>query len=149
MNKKVYEIKGFDCANCAKKVEAHLNKHEKIEEAVIDFSADRLHITYKDEPLSVKEILRIIKEVENDPITVEELGAGKKVSYCITGFDCANCAAEMTEGIKKLPGVIDANVNFLTQKLSMELEEGVDLGELMPKVIKTCKKVDPECEVIM
>ncbi|MBR3297444.1 MAG: cation transporter [Firmicutes bacterium] len=72
-----------------------------------------------------------------------------KKSYKMKDVDCANCAAEMTEGIKKLPGVIDANVNFLTQKLSMELEEGVDLGELMPKVVKTCKKVDPECEVLM
>ena len=72
-----------------------------------------------------------------------------KKSYKMKDVDCAHCAAEMTEGIKKIPGVIDANVTFLMQKLSLEVEEEGQLDDILQKVIKTCKKVDPECEVLL
>ncbi len=117
MSKKVYVIKGFDCAHCAKKSETHLNKQEAIEEAVIDFSADRLHVTYKDKPLSVEELLAIIKEVESDPITIEELGGGKKVSYCITGFDCAHCAAKSEKHLNKNENIESAVIDFSADRL--------------------------------
>ena len=69
----VYSIKGFDCANCAKKTEAYLNKHPKIEEAILDFAGDKLFLRFTDSPLSEKEILDIIKEVETDPIELHAL----------------------------------------------------------------------------
>ena len=37
--------------------------------------------------------------------------------------DCANCAAKMEAAIKQLPGIKDASVNFLTQKMMIETEE--------------------------
>ena len=63
--------------------------------------------------------------------------------------DCANCAAKMSENIKKIAGVQDANVNFLMQKLSLEVEDASKLDEIMPQVVKACKSVDPDCEVLM
>lgn len=74
MIKKSYSIKGFDCANCAAKAEAHLNKNSKIELARLDFAGNRLYITYKNEELSIKELKKIIKEVESDKIDIEETG---------------------------------------------------------------------------
>ncbi|MBR0295085.1 MAG: cadmium-translocating P-type ATPase [Bacilli bacterium] len=72
MSKKIYHIHGFDCPNCASHAEAHLNKHEKIDSAVIDFNNEKLFITYKDEELSIEEIINIIAEVEEDEIVIEE-----------------------------------------------------------------------------
>lgn len=60
--------------------------------------------------------------------------------------DCADCAAKMTDAIKKVEGVIDANVNFLTQKLMIEAEES-RFDEIVQLAIKACKKVEPDCEV--
>lgn len=60
--------------------------------------------------------------------------------------DCADCAARMTDAIKKVEGVIDANVNFLTQKLMIEAEES-RFDEIVQLAIKACKKVEPDCEV--
>ena len=66
MIKKKYHISGFDCPNCASNAENHLNKQDNIESAVIDFNNERLYITYNDEPLSIEQIISIIKEVEED-----------------------------------------------------------------------------------
>ena len=42
----------------------------------------------------------------------------KKV-FALEDLDCANCAAKMEEGIKKLDGVKNANVSYITQKMTI------------------------------
>ncbi|HNX16598.1 MAG TPA: heavy metal translocating P-type ATPase [Bacilli bacterium] len=71
MIKKVYEITGFDCANCAAKAEAHLNKYPGIAYARIDFAGNHLYITYQDKELLEDEILAIVQEVESDKIEIK------------------------------------------------------------------------------
>ena len=63
--------------------------------------------------------------------------------------DCANCANLMEGATKKVPGVTDAVVNFMTQKLSVEFAEGADPEAVMKEVLKACKKVEPDCEIIL
>ena len=72
MIKKSYTIIGFDCAHCAAKSEAHLNKHPSIEKASIDFARDRMDIIYREKPLEIDDIKACIKEVESDEITIDE-----------------------------------------------------------------------------
>lgn len=80
MSKKVvYHISGFDCANCAAKVERYLNKQEIIHSATIDFANERLYVNYKDEPLQTDDLIKLIKEVEDDPLRIEKLQAGRNV----------------------------------------------------------------------
>ena len=56
MNKKVYNITGFDCAHCAMKTEKHLNKHPAIDSCIIDFAGNKLHIEYSKSELTIEEI---------------------------------------------------------------------------------------------
>lgn len=60
--------------------------------------------------------------------------------------DCANCAAKMEDAIKKIEGVIDARVNFMTQKLMIEAADEV-FDKVLDESIKACKKVEPDCEI--
>lgn len=61
--------------------------------------------------------------------------------------DCANCAMKMEEAAKQTEGVKDATVNFMTLKMSVEFEEGASPKEVMPVVLKNCKKVEDDCEI--
>ena len=63
--------------------------------------------------------------------------------------DCANCANKMEEAARKTEGVQSAVVNFMTQKMSVEFEEGVDAAEVMRRVLKSCKKVEDDCEIYL
>ena len=62
-------------------------------------------------------------------------------------LDCAHCAARMEEGIRKLEGVIDVSVNFLTQKLTLETEDAV-FEKVLKKAVKICRKIEPDCRVL-
>lgn len=78
MKKIVYHISGFDCPNCAAKVERFLNKDENIMEATIDFANDRLYINYRDNPFTLDELKSKIKQVESDPLRIEEENKGNR-----------------------------------------------------------------------
>lgn len=38
----------------------------------------------------------------------------------LTDLDCANCAAKIERAVQKVDGVVSVNVNFMTQKLTLE-----------------------------
>ena len=63
--------------------------------------------------------------------------------------DCANCANKMEEATKKTAGVKDAVVNFMTLKMTVEFEDGVDVKAVMQDVIKNCKIVEDDCEIFL
>lgn len=63
--------------------------------------------------------------------------------------DCANCANLMEEATNKIEGVEKACVNFMTQKMIVELKEGFDDKEVMEEVLKACKRVEPDCEIYL
>ena len=63
--------------------------------------------------------------------------------------DCANCANKMEEATKKVDGVKDANVNFMTQKMTVEFNEGQEEDAVMKAVVKACKKVEDDCEIFL
>lgn len=69
-----------------------------------------------------------------------------KKKFKLTNLDCANCAAKMENAIKKIDGVIDANVSFMTQKMMIEADD--DCFEAVIKEAEAAiKKVDPDCGI--
>ena len=71
-----------------------------------------------------------------------------KKKFKLIDLDCANCAAKMEDAIKKIDGVADANVSFMTQKLTIEADDD-RFDEIMKQVVAVCNKVEPDCKIIM
>ena len=55
--------------------------------------------------------------------------------------------ALMEEAARKTAGVAAATVNFMTQKMIVEFEDGQDEAKVMKQVKKACKKVEPDCVI--
>ena len=66
MAQKRYTIENLDCANCAAKIEAKFNAHEKVQEAVITFSTKQLRLTAEDPDALIPELVRIARTVEGN-----------------------------------------------------------------------------------
>lgn len=69
----------------------------------------------------------------------------KKV-FRIEELDCAHCAQRVEDSIRKLNGVIGVQVNFLSQKLTLEAEDSV-FDEVLVNARKIAKSVEPDCEI--
>ena len=63
--------------------------------------------------------------------------------------DCANCANKMETAVRKTAGVAGANVNFMTQKLTVDFDEGVDVSMVMNAARKAAKRIDDDFEIYL
>ena len=70
-----------------------------------------------------------------------------KKAFKLEDLDCANCAAKMERAITKIDGVQSVNVSFIAQKMTIEADDEKFDG-IMEQVIKTCRKVEPDCKII-
>ena len=70
----------------------------------------------------------------------------KKI-YQLENLDCANCAAKIENAVRKINGVTNASVSFMTQKLMIETD--ADLNQIMEEVKKVIRKVEPDCEIVL
>ena len=70
-----------------------------------------------------------------------------KKKFKLEDLVCANCAAKMEDAIKKIPGVNDASVSFMTQKMMVDAEDE-KFDAIMDEVVKVCAKVEPDCKIL-
>lgn len=71
-----------------------------------------------------------------------------KKHFKLIDLDCANCAAKMEDAIKKIDGVNDATVSFMTQKMTVDADDS-RFDEIIKKIVKTCKRVEPDCTIVL
>lgn len=63
-------------------------------------------------------------------------------------IDCAVCAGKLEDAIKKLDGVEDAKINFLTQKLTLVADDA-DFDTVLDAVVKLTASIEPNCEILV
>lgn len=68
-------------------------------------------------------------------------------TFKLEDLDCANCAAKMEAGIKKIEGVQDASVSFMAQKLTVEAADA-RFDKIMDEVVRVCAKVEPDTVIL-
>ena len=66
-----------------------------------------------------------------------------KCKFKIKGLDCANCAAELEREIKKVEGIEEAVISFMTERMELEYDE-TRKEEILQKVKKLIKKEEPD-----
>ena len=71
-----------------------------------------------------------------------------KKTFDLIDLDCANCAAKMENEIKKIKGVNDATVSFMTQKMTVDADD-TSFDKIMKQIVKVCRKVEPDCEIVL
>ena len=71
-----------------------------------------------------------------------------KKRFKLVDLDCANCAAKMEDAIKTVDGVKDATVSFVMQKMTVEADDA-RFDDIMKEIVKVCKRVEPDCEIVL
>ena len=68
--------------------------------------------------------------------------------FQLEDLDCANCAAKMESAIAKIDGVTSVTISFMAQKMTIEADDA-RFDDIMKEVVKTCKKVEPDCRIVL
>ena len=70
-----------------------------------------------------------------------------KKKFKLEDLDCANCAAKMENAIKKIDGVNDATMSFMTQKLTVDADDE-RFDAIMDEIVAVCAKVEPDMRIL-
>ena len=71
----------------------------------------------------------------------------KKI-FKLDELDCANCGAKMENAIRKINGVNSVSINFMAQKLTIDADDSL-FDEIMKEAVRICRKIEPDCEIVM
>src|SRR5699024_309862 len=157
-------LEGIDCANCAAKVESAVASIPGVKESNVNFMTETLNfeVSDKEEKLVLINVQEKINKLEpavtlknkadgqlinmNSSITLESKHKEDEQSHhewTLEGIDCANCAAKIENGVSEIDGVINSNVNYMTQTLSFDLVAEDDVKTLSSVKTKI-KKLEPD-----
>ena len=119
-------ITGMTCANCAANIERGVKKLKGVAEASVNFAAENAAVSFDPQQLQLKDV---IEKIHNSGFGVSTA----KVEMPVSGMTCANCAANIERALnKKAAGVVNADVNFATERVSVEYVPGVlNLDEIV------------------
>ncbi|MDF2655727.1 MAG: heavy metal translocating P-type ATPase [Bacillota bacterium] len=71
-----------------------------------------------------------------------------KKELILEGLDCANCAAKIEAKVNEIDEVKLASVNFVTKKLSLELEENSETNRVIEQIREIIRRLEPDVKVI-
>ncbi len=112
-------VTGMTCANCALTVERSLKKAEGVSDAAVNFATEAASVVFDPALLKPAELVQRVQDAGYGVVTA-------KVELPITGMTCANCAAAVERTLnRKVDGVVEASVNFATERATVEYVPGV------------------------
>ncbi len=121
-------ISGMTCAACALRIEKGLKKMDGVSDANVNFALEKSTVVYDPELAGPKDFQQKIKDLGYDI-------AGDKVEFNISGMTCSACAARIEKGLKKLNGILDANVNLALETATVSYQPSeISVSEMIKKV---------------
>ena len=117
-------LTGMSCAACAARIEKGLGSVEGVSQATVNFAVEKATVFFDPDRTDLPHLIDKVKD----------LGYGtrvEKVLLPIRGMSCAACVGKVEKALRSIKGVIQAGVNFATERASVEYLPGeVTLGDL-------------------
>jgi len=107
-------VTGMTCANCALNIERNVKKLPGVKEASVNFASEQAAVSFESDQVQTEDIIQKIQDAG--------YGVAKAtVEFPVTGMTCANCALTIERTLKKkVPGVLQASVNFAAERVLAE-----------------------------
>ena len=124
-------ITGMTCANCAANIERGVKKLKGVADASVNFAAESAAVSFDPKLLQLRDV---VEKIHNSGFGVTTT----QIDMPVTGMTCANCAANIERVLnKKTTGVVNAAVNFATERVSVEYIPGVlNLDDIVAAIEK-------------
>jgi len=122
-------ITGMTCANCAANIERGVKKLKGVADASVNFAAENAAVSFDPQQLQLRDV---VEKINDSGFGVPT----SRIEMPVTGMTCANCAANIERALnKKTAGVVNATVNFATERVSVEYIPGVlNLDEIVAAI---------------
>ena len=106
------QIQGMSCASCVGRVERALKKVPGVIEANVNLATEEARVVVDPALANAQTLIDAVKGAGYEP----EIA---RTTFAIGGMSCASCVGRVERALRKLPGVVEANVNLATEKANV------------------------------
>ena len=125
-------VEGMTCASCVGRVERALKKVPGVQNAVVNLATEKASLTV-DDPAQAAAVLPLaVAAIEKAGYAVP----AQNVDLQVDGMTCASCVGRVERALKQVPGVQNAVVNLATERASVQISDGTDVGALIAAIAK-------------
>jgi Cu+-exporting ATPase len=111
-------ISGMTCASCVMHVEGGLSGVAGVEKASVNLANERATVQFDPDKANVDQMIAAVRVVGYDVVT-------DKITLPIGGMTCASCVMHVENGLRTVPGVLNASVNLATERATVEFVPGM------------------------
>ena len=114
-------VVGMTCANCVASVERNSKKAKGVTDASVNFASEKVTVSFDPAVSDLREVTAdVIERVKKAGYEIPTA----TLEMPLVGMTCANCAQTIERRLNKVDGVLRANVNFASEKATVEYAPG-------------------------
>ena len=103
-----FPIRGMTCASCVNHVERALKSIPGVSEASVNLATETASVDFDSTTVTPELLTQAVEEVGYEiPVQSHPIKIG--------GMSCASCVGRVEKALRKIPGVLSANVNLATE----------------------------------
>src|SRR6266571_3444049 len=150
------DLEGMTCASCAMRIEKGLKKVLGVKDASVNLATEQATVTYDPTQTNLEQMIQKVDAVGYKAIPLvlpaskpvipvkDEPDNESRAVLDLEGMTCASCAMRIEKGLKKVPGVKDANVNLATEQAVVTYDPAqTNLEQMVQKVETVGYKATP------
>jgi P-type Cu+ transporter len=105
-------ISGMTCAACVGRVERGLSRRPGVSQAQVNLATESASVSYDPAQVRPAELVETIRELGYDARV-------ERMTLPIQGMTCAACVRRVQTALGRVPGVVEADVNFATERATV------------------------------
>jgi P-type Cu+ transporter len=105
-------ITGMTCASCVRRVEKALQNTPGVAEASVNLATESASVYFDGAQVQPEQLRHSVEQAGYGVIT-------DTIAFPVTGMTCASCSSRVEKALRKVPGVLAANVNLATESASV------------------------------
>ena len=122
-------ITGMTCANCSATIERNLKKMPGVSVVAVNYATEKASVAFDPGQTGEAQMRALIADLGYGVAT-------GKLEIPISGMTCANCATTIERNLKKMSGVVNANVNYASERATVEFVPTlVNYRDLKQKIV--------------
>lgn len=134
-------VTGMSCASCARRIETKLNAAEGVEQAAVNFAAEKVSVDYDPQKITIDQIITVIRDLGFDVAAVE-------TRLKVSGMTCSACVQRVEKALSAHKGVLEAFVNISTETANVSFLPGItNVQELRDLITKAGYEAVPVDEL--
>jgi Cu+-exporting ATPase len=125
-------IEGMTCASCVRRVEKALRNVPGVTDATVNLATERAHVVVQGGPDRAALAAALARAVDEAGYALTLM----TFDLSVAGMTCASCVSRVERALKKVPGVIDAEVNLVTERAHVTAVAGAVAPERLIAAIR-------------